>query len=348
MKAELPIIGYAGFFRFVVKDEHGNVIKETPWQKNLITDGGLDLLGTSDNVMKYLHLSSDNTEPTEQDTQVNNAERVATGSRQEMNYKYTPGKPYYTESIYKYTFEPEHVARAYNIAKVCLSTSNSPSSQIFSTALVKDSQKRPTVISIREKETLDVYYAVRQYFDLQQKTSQMTLTVDRDAGETQEVFDIKVLPYRVGNARVINTDRDNRHSWGNCTPESISQIIPHIFNNYDAYYNFAVSDKEIPSDVTSIISSLAGATGTFYKPEQHSIENKSYESGYKKQFSVKLWRHYGNYENGIRSVVVVTTRGVWAVEYTSKTDGKGIKKTSYDELTLNFELSWGRYDGELE
>lgn len=338
----LPQIKYAGRFK-IIKRIGDKITYESNWQNNLITNAGLNYFGTDDhsiNVMDYLHLSSNNNEPTVNDVQILNAERVARGSRIENNFQYTDNEPYYTETVYKYIFNPTSPRRAFNAAKLHLSPSNDTNDQVFSSALVKDSNGNPTTLSIREEETLEVIYGLRQYFDLTVSTSTMVLEIDRGEGVVEEIYDVKSSIYLPGRTDPLASEVGN--GWDGTTSELRAYILPFGNSRYSRTYGFNVSpDSMPPNPLTTRMTNIDASDGN-WTPDTAVGEKAYIADSFKKEIIVKLYRGYGNHDTGIRTISIATSKGVFILEYTSQSTGQGIPKTSYDELTLNFEMSWGR------
>lgn len=324
LRINLSEVRYAGRFK-IVKKIGDTVTYEGAWQDNLITDNGLNLLGTASNVMAQLHLSADNTEPSVTDTQVTSLIRTVSGSSSAINYPYVAGQPYFSEQIQVYTFAPTVPEAAYNCSKVYLSAGD-PNS-VFSSALIKDSNGLPTTLSIRGKETLEVFYAVRQYYDTSVKTSTMPLSLDLGTPTIEtEMYNVKSQVYLPGLGVI------NNYGWSAVKPSGKSSAGLLGSDNTE----FFVSGSAMPL--------LGSYLDNAKDIGVNSHTNKEYvQNSLKREVTVGFSRFQGNYTNGLRSIVIYTSRGIYCIEYTSQITGKAIPKTDSDELELNFEMSWGRY-----
>ena len=170
----------SGRFRFdaVKLDENGEEIPGThrvlaDWFDNLITNGGLDRLGTAGNgnVWNICRVGSGNTAPAITDTQLA-AQVASTGT----NFATESGLNQADNYIWRretYSFA-EGVA-AGNLAEVATSWTNS-SVGIFSRALIKDTLGNPTTITVLSDETLRVTWEIREYYKTTDDTGTVTLT----------------------------------------------------------------------------------------------------------------------------------------------------------------------------
>ena len=329
LNISMPNVSFSGMFK-IIKKFNDIIIYESDWQQNLITDNGLDMLGRVSNSMSTLHLSAENTIPNINETQVLSLIRSAAGSAISLLYPYTVGQPYYNEATFKYSFPP--TGAAYNCSKIHLSGGDP--NDVFSSALIKDGDGDPTTLSVRSAETLEVIYAVRQYFDTSIKTSTMTLQVDRGNGVTDELYDIRTQVFGAGNASISNSGWRSIAPFGT-TKFGYGTLLDGRLLSIETFY----SPNPLPTLTEGIGNNTktSGVTSENYVPKSLKLAG-----------SLKLFRDEANYTtNGIRTVGVGSNRGWYVIEYTSQETGKGIPKTSFDELTLNFEISWGRYEGAL-
>lgn len=172
-------LGVQGFYKAVVsKDkECKKVVKETGWMPNLITNAGMDYIGTSNLLYnnsgrRSFFVGSGNTPPaftdTSLETQIAWAETGTGGTAANG----TNG----TYAYYQYTKQFSQGAAAGNIAEVGFGpTELDP---LFSRALVVDSGGNPTTITVLSDEFLTLTYEVRVYIPQTDYTSTMDFIVD--------------------------------------------------------------------------------------------------------------------------------------------------------------------------
>lgn len=331
MNIKLNNFEVEGRFKVIKLDEHGNENFNSGWQKNLVTNSGLDSLGLNNNSMSYLHLSSNNVPPEITDTTVIGQERVAGGGKSSFNYAYVPDVEYFTEATYLYTFAPETVERAYNVSKVHLSSS-SDVTNIFSAALIRDSEGNAVTLSIRGKETLLVYYSLRNYFPVGETTSSLVVEIDR--GTTENEFKTYTVKTGITAKGFLNY---NGTGWNNVLPYSRSDFRRYQAWNQTTIYadmNWGFSENIITSHDKYTHPSVYMRT---------TKDDEPYVPGtYTKRTTMTFTRDLANFTDGIRAFVISTTRGVFYVNITNDIDGKGIPKTSFDELEMTVSMSWGR------
>lgn len=312
--------GIAGEFRVVVSRADGSIKTDTGLQKNLILNQGLDFFGggKGSKFNDKCAIGTGNSAPTVTQNNLDALVAVVSGSDSASSYSYVDkGDNLYRtwqERMYRFSN-----LNNVNISEVGLiSTGTSASTYYFTTrALIKDSAGNPTSISVKTGETLDIYYriwSVRSTIDVDVQINM----IDGVGGSVP--YNSKARLKDVGN---IN----NKPMIGAPVATNVPQYA------FVAY----------PSDLGAITSSPSG-------PHIGAKGNISSDSDYV-QGSYKLVGTYNlalNEFNGqIRSVTIGTFVGQWQVRYGSVDGDNPIPKTSNDTLTLPFEFSWGRYEGEL-
>lgn len=159
-------------------DENGEEIPGShrvlaDWFDNLITDGGLDRLGTAGTsfVWQYCRVGSGTATPTTTDT--NLAAQIASNN---SIFSTSAGLDAVNAYIWRrevYQFN-EGVATGI-IAEVATSWLTSGSG-IFSRALIKDSFGDPTTITVLADETLRVTWEIREYYPTEDITGEVVFT----------------------------------------------------------------------------------------------------------------------------------------------------------------------------
>ncbi len=127
------------------------------WFPNLITNGGLDMLGGSNPFLSTCAVGSGNTAPANTDTTL--AALVGTtNSILTKNFATQSTAPYYGSTIYQYDFAAGTATG--NLSEVGVGTS---ATALFSRALILDASGNPTTITVLSNESLYVTYQVQQY-----------------------------------------------------------------------------------------------------------------------------------------------------------------------------------------
>ena len=298
----------AGFYQFTVRDKDGNIKQETPWFKNLITNGGLDRMGTNDDYLKYCQIGTSNQTPSFSDSAL--ISRLAgTSTTTSSSTTAASASPYYLSV--KKTFRFAAGAATGNIAEVGVGWALTGS--LFSRTLVVDESGNPTTVTVLSDETLDVSYEFRYYVYEQDVTG--TVVID---GVT--------------------------HSWvARAAHASTAGTVGYISETGmttslgEAY--IGKSSAPYPSAYTGTIGSMTGTPTGTSMDTYATITNNTYVAGsYTGTGTISIGLGNGNNASGIGSIRFRFGIGVYQVGFTPN-----IMKTSEDILTLSFTHSWGRY-----
>jgi hypothetical protein len=128
------------------------------WFPNLITNGGLDRIGTNADYLSYCHVGAGNTTPAFTDTGL--ASWLAQTASKIGSTSIQGSSPYYSTQQYVYFFDIGVAAG--NLAEVGVGWSNS-NTDLYSRALILDSGGSPTTITVLSDEYLYVTYQMRRY-----------------------------------------------------------------------------------------------------------------------------------------------------------------------------------------
>ena len=163
-------VGLAGKVKLVaVNAETGEERLLADWFDNLITDGGLNRMGT-DQHGNYCLVGSGSTPPANTDT------ALTTFIASTNNYTPTVGAassaPYYGWELYKYRFNQG--AAAGNISEIGIGWT-ATNGNLFARTLVKDSGGNPTTVTVLANEYLDVFHELRIYAPTSDVTTQVTI-----------------------------------------------------------------------------------------------------------------------------------------------------------------------------
>lgn len=153
----MTTIGFAGRFKLeAVNAETGERRVLAPWFNNLITDQGLNRIGTGP-IGGYCHVGTGNAAPAVTDTALA-AKLAHTTSVISGVSSGSATLPYYGSRTQVFRFGVG-VASG-NLSEVGIGYS---ATALFSRALIKDSSGNPTTITVLPSEYLDVTYELRMY-----------------------------------------------------------------------------------------------------------------------------------------------------------------------------------------
>lgn len=158
-----------GFFKLVATDAQGRERVLADWFPNLITNGGLDQIGTTSTWLTGCSVGSGNTAPANGNTAL--AALVASST----NIVGSVGSvlatsPYYGSRINTYLFGPG-VATG-TLAEIGVGLSPTA---LFSRALILDSFGSPTTVTVGAGESLTAFYEFRNYPPLSDVTGTVTI-----------------------------------------------------------------------------------------------------------------------------------------------------------------------------
>lgn len=148
------MVGLRGEYRFVVSDAAtGQVKRETDWMPNLITDVGLNLLGSGTWYGKC-HIGTGSTPPSVGDTGLAVPSATTVSIQQTINAN-TGAPDYISSSTLRYRFSAGTLNGNYTEVGI----SRDPTGPgLWSRALIVDGGGNPTSITVTSTEVLDVYY----------------------------------------------------------------------------------------------------------------------------------------------------------------------------------------------
>ena len=204
------------------------------------------------------------------------------------------------------TFRFSQGAAAGNLTEVGVTYGGG--SSLFSRALIVDSGGNPTTLTILADEWLDVTYELRIYQDLADKTFNITL---------------------LGVDHVVTV----RPAYVTTNPSGSSYFFDHFISWY-YYYSQCSHYNGTIGTITgspSGVGSIAGGT-SYGAYSQNSLQRSII-------YGVGL--NDANLAGGIQSTIINTDKCSWQVGYVP-----AIAKDSFKTLTMNYTLSWGRYDPE--
>ena len=295
-----------------VLDKDGNQIligepEKVAEFENLITNGGLNKLGTG-NAIDFYYLSSDNTEPSVSDTTLSGFLGGARGFIRSGYGAYSIDAPPYFSSI-NVTRRFEAGFATGNISKIGTGWgSSSEVSGLWSVALVKDINGNNTTITKLPEEILDITYELRTYMPSADFTGAVTIS-----GVTYNAI-----------VRVANIGQ----TWGS----TAGDINPIVNINYATLHEGDISNVQ--------------SQPTYGKQSSAQVTKKSYVNNSMEQsFSISTSIHDANFPGGVRSFLVrYNSANQWQVSLSRASDGAAIPKTAEYSLTMpTLKIKWGRY-----
>lgn len=300
---ELPRTRIAGFYKLEARKADGRMRPLTGWFPNLITNGGLDMLGIATNFLGVCAVGSGNTAPSFTDT----ALQSLIASTSTTNFQ-VPGaqssSPYYGSLTTQYAFAIG--AAAGNLSEVGVGTG---ATSLFSRALILDGGGSPTTITVLSSEALYVTYQFNQYVPL----SDVTGTI---------VISGTSYGYTLRARNATNT------SWAAQVSDSPGIYFP----NGSAAPVFNGTLGTITSSGPSGASAQAS-----------SVANNAYSAGsYTLSGTVTYGLTAGNVTGGVTAAsfqfgTTSGSRGLYQIGF-----GTAIPKDGSHVLTLSYSNSWAR------
>lgn len=295
---------------------------QTGWFDNLITDAGLNLLGTGafyvDN-LAYCRIGTGNTAPANSNvnlvTQVGATNTASLGSAVGISVDGT----YVYRRVSK-RFNAGTVAGV-NLAEVGMGSATT--GDLFSRALITDPSNNPITITLDTDEILDVLYELRAYLPAQDQV--FTPTIDGSANTVTQRYSKKpeqliAFAGGLGYNFLMNSGVPN---W--------------------SLFGHTLEANTLPNETAGFESPFGGAT------QCNSIAYSTYVSGsYTRSATLTYNITNANYTTGIGTVFVGTYYGgdgrercAWpATAYTFATK---LNKTGTRKATVVVSISWGRH-----
>lgn len=165
-------VGMQGWFRMMVRRTEDDSLKQdTGWFPNLITDIGLNRLGTYF-VIDRCCIGTGTSTPNVADTSLQAFVASTTASAPGVAGNTNEGAPNYVSAQgFGYRFNAGQLNG--NYSEVGMGWSNT---QLWSRALIVDGVGSPTTITVLSNEYLDVFYSIRQVPDLADYTSTVVIS----------------------------------------------------------------------------------------------------------------------------------------------------------------------------
>lgn len=318
-------IGMAGEVTFnIISNNSGNVVS-TNKSRNIILNKGLDAIAdtttVSDSIFTYCIIGSGTSIPIATQNQLDVAVAIVRTDSSTSSFDYTDtGDGLYKVSCtHKYVFTGLNNVNITEVGLVNTSTSIS-NYNLCTRSLIKDALGNPTAISIKNGETLEVFYTLWQVFSTADIVSQSNM-LDGDGNG---------VPYNVITrlARVGTNEYDRVGSKLNLNLERNSLFADGL--------SAITSAPNVPVD-TKFNANLK-PTSVFKFP----YVTGSYEQKFQIAFT-DLTEGNGT----LRTLMVFSSLGVYQIRFGSVSGDLGVIKTNKDTLYFRVNLTWSRYEGEL-
>lgn len=192
-------LGVCGFYKFEAVRPDGSVRVLADWFPNLITDYGLNGMGSGTGSGQYCRVGSGSTTPANSDTAL--VTQVASAIRQSVTVGNNSPSPYY--GWWRGVFEFAVGTAAGNISEVGISGSTT-GANLISRALIRDSGGTPITLTVLSDEILRVTYEFRVYVIETDVTSTLTIkgvstTLTVRPGEVATVGALTIQNYLQGS-----------------------------------------------------------------------------------------------------------------------------------------------------
>lgn len=307
---------------------HGIILRETPFGRNTITDGGFDRLLTHTFSSIVMVAGSGNTTPSESDTTLASyLGKSATISSASTTRETTPDSndEVWWRTTKRYTFGPSslgggsvNVAEA-GVAFGSIGSVNS-SSPIGARGLLVDDMGNPTTVSVdNDVEYLDLIWEYTEWIP-----ASATGTVELEIDGTPTDFDYEVRPYNFGNTG----GSFNSSPWVNAS----SNNIPGWYPAGDSTYTWSKATNVFAGPLDAITGNPLGNGTRAWIP---IMSSSTYINGSKTRSLHCTWLPtQGNVVGGIGAVRVDLGHSSWQVGFDPK-----IAKVDTKQLDLVFTLS---------
>lgn len=299
--------GLAGYFKIESKQPDGTVKVLADWFPNLITDQGMNRIGSAASVAgiwNNCHLGSGTTAPAVTDTALQSFV-VGVGPSGNPIESATTSPPYFTTLTLAYVFAQGAVVGNFSEIGVGWATSGAT---LFSRSLIKDGSGNPTTITVTAIEQLTVYYSLRLY-----PPQTDTVSVVSIGGVSTTV---NVRPYGIASS-LGGGSSTGFHVNGIGTTGWIT------YGQSEVYNGLVGAITGFPSGVVAYSvtrSALAYSNNSFYRDLVFSFSTTQ-----------------GNLAGGISSALASVQPGKWQIGF-----APAIAKDNTKTLSLTLRVGWAR------
>lgn len=300
-------VGVAGRFKLeAVNEETGERRELVPWFNNLITDQGLNVMGTAWlGSNGYCVVGTGTATPAVTDTvlaaklaHTNTATSVVTGG--------SATAPYYSSYTKVFRFAAGVATGNLSELGVCVASSTT---LVFSRTLIKDGSGNPTTITVLSTEALDVTYELRLY------------APSADAAHTTMISGV---PY-TGVIRAANVTSFSSSGYTWFLGNSVGNAVDIRINSY--------SPRVYTGGVGAITASPSGTSADISDCVSATYSNNSLQ----RTGTTTVGLSQGNLSGGIGALLIPTALGTYQIGFSPP-----IPKDATKVLTLGLTLSWNR------
>lgn len=295
-----------GKFRYEVYSPDGQVVEESAFIPNLITDKGLEYFSTPSNKTLTIAFGTGSRDPANSDatlesivpsSQYNSAKNVS--SHYQPVYNYAGSGDYSVTQTLAYDFT--QFTTGQNITEVGVGYFDGSNFTTVTRALVKDNFGAKTVVSVPQGYSLRIIYQITQTFAT--SPAEYSIEEETDSGVTSE----KVM------MRLANVGT-NQYGAKNFQPFHINGAWFHEGEH---------------SDITK------EPTGQYHAFGTDSVQLVSYSASEGAKYKMTLGTGMGNPSfSNYKSILFRTTRGNWVWSY----DTPKVSKTKNEEMELEFTI----------
>lgn len=301
-------VGMSGMYKLIVhKGDESKPTQVVDWFPNLITDAGLNALGTMNNgiIYQYCRVGSGSTTPLVTDVGLVAPVGVAVPDNNSLSSTgITTTAPYYSWKRMGFKFNPGQATG--NISEISVGWSSSTNTAAFSRTLITE-EGTPITITVLPDDYLTVYYELRLYPNMTDVVSTL------DIGGTS--YEVIARPAKVGLT-------DWNGFWiGYVVMGTLTGAYAYDGTISNAFGSPLYTQQSSISRINETYS--AYATGDFYRDVSFTIpvDNCNFTAGIR-----SLLLYYGN------------NASIYQYQFTP-----AIPKTINNTLRLTFRVSWGRY-----
>ncbi len=246
LEAKQPLIiqpRMSGRYKFTAIRPDGRERPLTGWIPNIITDVGLNLLGTS-GVLGYCHVGTNNTAATSAQTALLGWIAASSSIQENSSYAQTSA-PYFGTKVIRYRFN-QGVATG-NLNEVGINSSSS-NTVMWSRAVIVDEFGAPTTITVLADEVLDVTYELRLYPPLVDGSGTVSIS-GTSYGVTWRAGNVTAAPwyYWMGDAASFSY-QGNTHAIYNGVMNAGILVMPSGTSWNTSMTNFGYSNNSLQRD----------------------------------------------------------------------------------------------------
>ena len=307
-----------GWFKCIKKNSKEEILEETPWFSNLIVDTGLNRIA-GNGYLRACHVGTGSSAPVNADTQLGSFVAATENITGNSAVGIQSSSPYYAwrRNVYRFA---EGAAEG-NLSEVGIADGDTVNDVLFSRALIRDGAGDPTTLTILSDEILEVVYELRIYAPEDDVNDSIN-----DGG-----------PAGTSHATVTRaanvTSNENSTGWGIGGTSAVDMRGMSM-----AFRSSGSSTRFYNGSLGDITSEPSGDSAT---GSQSNFTNDSYVTdSHERTATLDLTLDQVNLSGGISAVRYKSNSGgAWQTSF-----DPAIPKTSDDQLTVGFKVTWQRHN----